>query len=139
MITSQVSVNCGCGHKYTVNATLPGQPCVSCPKCKAVHNIMHDGNCIHSSMPKNDPIRKNRFTRQSTGKPKTDTYGGKAAIVDGCDGRTYLLQFAGMGDFIKVSRSDFMDASMEMGGKAAVFPKDERFAELAGLIAAANP
>ena len=84
-----------------------------------------------------------RFTRTTTGKPKAHTYGGQAAIVDGSDGRTYLLQFAGLYDFIKVSRSDFMDADPKVVGdtvsSSAVFEQHERFIELKALIKQANP
>jgi hypothetical protein len=88
------------------------------------------------------PKRGYRCTRQTTGKPKAHTYGGKAAIVDGDDGRTYLIQFAGSFNFIKVSRSDFMDASGEVTGTGTggVFPEShpERYAELKALIEQAN-
>ena len=85
------------------------------------------------------PKRGYRFTRQTTGKAKTHTYGGRAAIVDGSDGRTYLIQFAGAFDFISVSRSDFMCAEEAvLGYHHAVFPRDEKYAELSALIAEAN-
>jgi hypothetical protein len=43
----------------------------------------------------------------TTGKPKTTTYMGKAAIVDGSDERTYILQKSMYG-MVYVFRSDFM-------------------------------
>lgn len=80
-----------------------------------------------------------RFVRQTTGKPKTATFGGKGAIVDGSDGRTYLIQNAGNFDFIHVWSSNFMEVGEEVVGKrGGVFPKDERYEELKGLIALAN-
>ena len=80
-----------------------------------------------------------RFTRQTTGKPKTHTYGGKAAIVDGDDGRTYLLQFAGLYDFITIYASSLLCADpKEIGGDNAVWPKDARYTALKALIDAAN-
>ena len=84
-----------------------------------------------------------RFSRKTTGKPKTATYGGKAAIVDGDDGKTYLIQFAGQYDFIQIRKSDFMSASGCIGNakdpqKCAAFPGDEVFLDLQRLILIAN-
>ena len=75
-----------------------------------------------------------RFSRVTTGKPKTSTYGGRCAIVDGSDGRTYLLQFAGAFDFIKIMRSDFMDATGEVG-TGSVFPNNPLYQDLTALLA----
>ena len=74
--------------------------------------------------------------RQTTGKPKAATFGGQGCIVDGSDGRTYLLQFAGVCDFIHVRSSDFM--SSEAVGKSSVFPDDPQYEELKRLILEAN-
>lgn len=41
-------------------------------------------------------------------KPKADTYNGKAVIVDGEDGKTYILQHVPLYGFVMVNRSDFM-------------------------------
>jgi len=87
-----------------------------------------------------------RFVRQTTfngrtAKPKTATYGGKAAIVDGEDGRTYLIQFAGQFDFIKISAHDFKDAHADkIERESGVFPESspEDYATLAKLIEQAN-
>ena len=80
-----------------------------------------------------------RFSRTTTGKPKFNTYGGLAAIVDGSNGRTYLLQKSRFYDFIKVSASDFMDAPKDqIGFEAAVFPQHEQYAMLNALIEQAN-
>jgi hypothetical protein len=86
------------------------------------------------------PNKGYRFTRVTTGKPKTATYGGKAAIVDGSDGRTYLIQWAGLYDFINVWRSDFMCAGEAVTGKPSggVFPGDPLYEPLKELIAQAN-
>jgi hypothetical protein len=82
---------------------------------------------------------KYRVCRQTTGKPKTQTYGGKGCIVDGDDGRTYILQFAGVYDFIQVHGSDFMNANEKVVGKSGgVFPEDARYAELKALILQAH-
>ena len=56
--------------------------------------------------------RVHRTTQNKRGewcKPKVTTYGGRAVIVDGDDGRTYIVQSAGTYGFIRVMRSDFMD------------------------------
>lgn len=86
-----------------------------------------------------------RVGRQTTGKPKFHTYSGQAAIVDGSDGRTYILQVAAGYGFIKVSRSDFMDASGWRSSDptkqdSAVFNENdpELYAELLKLIVAAG-
>ena len=72
-----------------------------------------------------------RTTTEPTGKvnkPKLLTYGGKAAIVTGEDGKTYILQHTAYG-FISIHRWDFMGAD-----PSAVFPKDEDYAALSALI-----
>lgn len=57
---------------------------------------------------------KYRIVKCTTGKdgmwckPKKTTYGGKAVIVDGNDGRTYVLQGSRMWKHIVIWRSDFM-------------------------------
>ena len=85
------------------------------------------------------PKRGYRFTRTTTGKPKTDTYGGKCAIVDGSDGRTYLLQRCDEYGFVKVSQSDFMDARKEViGFMSAVFPDNPMYTIIRSLIDQAN-
>jgi len=77
--------------------------------------------------------KKWRFVRTTTGKPKKATYGGEGAIVDGDDGKTYLIQRAGAFDFINVWDSSFHSVS-------GVFPESapELFAELDDLIKQAN-
>lgn len=63
-----------------------------------------------------------RISRTTTGKPKYTTFGGPACIVDGNDGKTYLLRDAGVGfSHVTVSRGDLYDATAEMGGNASVF------------------
>jgi hypothetical protein len=94
-----------------------------------------------------DPKRGWRVSRTTTDKhgtwckPKVTTYGGPAVIVDGSDGRTYILQICGShgfgsGGFINVKRSDFFDASAEMDGNAAVFKQErpELYRELSKII-----
>ena len=53
------------------------------------------------------PKRGMRVGRITTGKPKYHTYHDAACIVDGDDGRTYILEHAKMYAFISVMRSDF--------------------------------
>lgn len=79
-----------------------------------------------------------RVLRQTTNKdgrwnkPKYNVFGDRAAIVDGDDGKTYILQFAGGGyDFIRVRSSDFMAAG-------AFFPGKPGFDEAKSLIEEAN-
>ena len=84
-----------------------------------------------------------RVTRQTTGKVKADTYGGKAAIVAGSDGKTYILQFAGVYDCIKVARSDFMCADGALATdkdlhKHSAWPEDDCYMMLKNLILQAN-
>ena len=43
-------------------------------------------------------------------KPKTRTFGGLCAIVDGSDGKTYILQHARIYAFVTIIRWDFFDA-----------------------------
>jgi hypothetical protein len=73
-------------------------------------------------------------------KPKGDiAYAREGAIVDGDDGRTYLIQRAGNYNFITVHSSDFKSAYFDtiQGG---VFPESspELFAELNAMIDEAN-
>lgn len=77
------------------------------------------------------PGKGYRAVRTTTGKPKLHTYGGKAVIVDGDDGKTYILQHTNYGGFINISRWDFMNAD-----PGACFPGEspERFKELSGII-----
>ena len=83
------------------------------------------------------PKRGFRVGRQTTGKVKYHTYGHKAAIVDGSDGRTYILQMTEYG-FIDIVASDFMSAESLIGEKSSVFHDDARFQELLGLIKQAH-
>ncbi len=75
-----------------------------------------------------------RVSRQTTGKPKFDTYGGLVAIVDGSNGKTYILQVATPFKFIKISRSDFMNAAEANGG--SVHETDPDYQPLMELILA---
>jgi hypothetical protein len=63
-------------------------------------------------------IRISRTTTDKNGawcKPKFTTYGGPAVIVDGSDGKTYILQAVPIYNGIHVIRHDFMDACLPGG------------------------
>ncbi len=60
-------------------------------------------------------------------KPKTRTFTTMLAIVDGSDGRTYILEMSRYG-FVSIIRSDFFNAY------DSVFDTDPRHAELVGLV-----
>ena len=82
-----------------------------------------------------------RINRTTTGKPKSDiAYSGKGCIVDGSDGRTYLLQFSDVYGFITIYQSNMMCAQFGTNGDHAAFPDSspERYAELKALIDTAN-
>lgn len=80
-----------------------------------------------------------RVGRTTTGKTKFHTYGGKCAIVDGDDGRTYILQIGTYANAITVSRSDFMNPGKDtLGFDHYVTVTDPLHAELFALIEAAN-
>lgn len=72
-----------------------------------------------------------RVLRTTTGKPKVHTYGGKLAIVDGSDGRTYVLQEAGSFDAVAIIQSDLKYSKY-------VYATDPSLAELKELIAQAD-
>lgn len=77
-----------------------------------------------------------RIGRQTTGKPKFTTYHPMMAIVDGSNGRTYMLGTTFYG-FITIIRSDFMSPpESEIGGGHGVFAdsQPELHDELLGLI-----
>lgn len=78
---------------------------------------------------------KYRIVRSTTNKsgawckPKKTTYGDKAVIVDGSDGRTYVLQGSRTWKNIVIWRSDFMqEASVSESSEP------ERYAQLMTII-----
>lgn len=96
-----------------------------------------------------DAKRGWRVCRQTTDKhgkwckPKTKTFSGMACIVDGSNGKTYILQLAQAYGFVTVSRHDFMDADPKeldrdqgrIGSNTASFHKeDPEHAALVALI-----
>lgn len=78
-----------------------------------------------------------RIVKQTTDKngkwckPKTTTYGGAAVIVDGDDGKTYILQDGMM--HVTVWRSDLKQAS-----NCFMSNEPERCNKLAGMIYSLN-
>lgn len=82
-----------------------------------------------------------RVGRTTTGKTKWNTYGGRAAIVDGDNGKTYILQQVPpvYGNWIRIDASDFKNAS-DIGRQHSVWEKDDPalHAELLALINEAN-
>ena len=84
-----------------------------------------------------------RVTRQTEHYAlKKTAYGGKPAIVDGSDGRTYLLQIADMYNFITIYSSDLRSANTTAfggSGSDVVFASDvSLYATLKSLIDAAH-
>lgn len=71
-----------------------------------------------------------RATRQTTGAIKKKTFARKVRIVDGSDGRTYILELSPMSDCISVGSSD-MQHDVE-----TIWPSDgaERYNEIRALL-----
>jgi hypothetical protein len=74
------------------------------------------------------PKKGERVSRTTTGKPKCTTYGRRMCIVDGSDGRTYLLQesssygLAFSPDVVRIVSSDCQhDASQEIDRSSSYF------------------
>lgn len=65
-----------------------------------------------------------RVGRTTTGNPKYTTFHGFTAIVDGSDGRTYILASAKDFDFVQVYRSDFFCAD-QLGRDHSIFKSSE--------------
>lgn len=98
----------------------------------------HRGKCVFRVHRDKRGWRVSRTTQDRNGKwckSKYTTYSGQAAIVDGSDGRTYVLEVAPVYGFITVRSSNFLNANIE-GGRASVFQKDdpEQHAKLLALI-----
>jgi len=77
-------------------------------------------------------------TNPKTGKwnkPKLKTYGGKAAIVDGSDGKTYIIQKTSY--MIRVSSHDFLDSYLPGKNAASLTPDDDLYATFLELIESA--
>ena len=97
------------------------------------------GLCVFQA--EHHPKRGWRVGRTTTGATKYSTYSRQVAIVDGSDGRTYILRQFNHGEAITVSASDFKDAAWREGnGRASVFQSSEPelYTELLAMINKAN-
>lgn len=84
-----------------------------------------------------DINRGYRVRRETTGKPLYTTFGGIAVIVDGSDGKTYILQYTKDFDCIRILTGGFMDATAQLNRTATVWPNgndDKYYEELKSLI-----
>jgi hypothetical protein len=78
-----------------------------------------------------------RVSRTTNGKPKFTTFAGPAVIVDGSNGKTYVLRHVPQYGMIDIVRSDFKNASgEELGRSDTVWIKEDRqlYEELLALI-----
>lgn len=66
-------------------------------------------------------------------KPKYTTYSDKAAIVDGSDGKTYILSLSPHYGMVSIHRHDFMSAE-----RSAAFDRDADYASLVELVKSAQ-
>lgn len=87
--------------------------------------------------------RGSRILRTTTGKPKASTYSDAVAIVDGDDGRTYLLHYGRTYDAVSIYQSDNQHnahwADVPGGGHYVHKGNEpEAFAALFALIEQAN-
>ncbi|HEV2098526.1 MAG TPA: hypothetical protein VGR45_06315 [Stellaceae bacterium] len=73
--------------------------------------------------------RGERAVRTTIGKPKKLTYATKARIVDGDDGRTYIVELAYHGGITVMKGT--MDHVAEPD---AIWPRDPRYAEMLALF-----
>lgn len=70
-----------------------------------------------------------RAVRTTVGKPKKLTYATKARIVDGDDGRTYIVELAYHGGIT------VMKGTMDhMAEPEPIWPKDDRYPEMLALF-----
>ena len=79
--------------------------------------------------------RGQRVSRKTTDKhgkwckPKYTTYSSQQCIVDGDDGKTYILAYTADYNFISIHRHDFMSAN-----PGSIFPQDEGYAAVKALL-----
>lgn len=59
------------------------------------------------------PNKGYRVIKTVVGKPKVSTFGGRVAIVDGIDGKTYIIQRSQFSEAIYVYRHDFKHPTKE--------------------------
>ena len=77
-----------------------------------------------------------RVTKTTTGKPKKFTYARKCCIVDGSDGKTYILELSHYNEAVSIHSHDHMTPGPEVM-KEHYFTKDrepETFQTLNDLI-----
>lgn len=102
-------------------------------------------DCVFIVQKKKDAYRvEKRTTKNGVWcKPKVTTYGGKMAIVDGSDGKTYILQRTIYNEAIRVSSHDFMDVPSGLlqasGGYVYRDSNRELYDVLNGLIESCYP
>jgi hypothetical protein len=77
--------------------------------------------------------RRERACRTTTGETKKLTYAHKARIVDGDDGRTYIVEMSSSGGHIRIMRGD-----MKFQHETA-FPQKPRYTELCNLFSQGAP
>ncbi len=86
---------------------------------------------------KRDPQNAERIMRTTTGKPKFTTYHRRMAIVDGDDGKTYLLGFTDYG-FISVLQGNMKScAPWPLRSPGAIHKESPSYEEVSNLIEAA--
>ncbi len=89
------------------------------------------GNCRFSVESNNKGERVSRTTTDKNGrwcKPKYTTYGQKYVIVDGDDGKTYVMCLNNLG-FISIYRHDFMSAN-----PSALFGSEPEYNDTLAMI-----
>lgn len=74
-----------------------------------------------------DPKRGERAVRTTTGAPKKLTYASKARIVDGDDGRTYIVELTMYGHV------SVMQSNMQYQAET-IFAQDPRYPEIVSLF-----
>lgn len=92
------------------------------------------GPCAFAVEP--HPKRGERVSRTTYGKPKFTTYAERFVIVDGSDGKTYLLAYSSRyGESVRVVSSDLEHDAPPDGRSSAYFrPDDPEFAGLKAII-----
>lgn len=74
------------------------------------------------------PKQGERAVRTTTGAPKKLTYAYKVRLVDGSDGRIYIISYVSMYEFIQVT-----DGTLHT--YETIWPKDPQYSEVMVLFA----
>jgi hypothetical protein len=83
------------------------------------------------------PKRGSRILRTTTGKPKASTYSDLCAIVDGSDGRTYLLHYStAYGECVSIYSSDNAHNAHFEGESGGGHYHNKDYSPLFGALAA---